>query len=257
MKKIKTVILCGGIGYRLKEETDFKPKPMIEIGGKPILWHIMKSYSHWGFGDFIIALGYKGNLIKDYFVSKKYYDADFTLNAKTGRILHHKGNGVDNLHITFVDTGLESLTGERVRRVAKYIDSDYFMLTYGDGLSNINIKHLVSFARSKKTIGTVSGVYPTMKYGGLTFNKDGMATAFEKRARVKQIINGGFMVFKKKVFDLIKPNSMIEDVFEDLIGQKQLSVYDHKGFFHSMDTYQDVSELNDLWNKSPAWKVWD
>ena len=255
MSKIKTVILCGGIGYRLKEETEFKPKPMIEIGGKPILWHIMKIYSHWGFNDFIIALGYKGNLIKDYFVNKKYYDGDFTLNSIGHKIKHHHKNLDDKFKITFVDTGLESLTGERVRRVKKYIDGEHFMVTYGDGLANINIRDLFNYHKNKKAIGTVTGVFPMLKYGGLEGDK-GLVTSFEKKAKIKHLINGGFMVFKKKVFDFIKPDSMIEDVFYPLIEKKRLALYKFEGFFHAMDTYQDMEDFTLMWANDPAWRIW-
>lgn len=255
MKDIKTVILCGGRGYRLKEETEFIPKPMIEIGGQPILWHIMKIYAHFGYHDFIIALGYKGNLIKDYFVNKKYYDGDFTLNSAIGRVKHHRREVVDKFNITFVDTGLESLTGERVRRVQRYINDDHFMVTYGDGLADIDINKLVKFHRQMKTIGTVTGVNPMLKYGGLD-EKGGYAVGYEKKAKIRHLINGGFMVFKKNVFKYIRPNSMIEDAFDDLIDKKQLSCYLHKGFFHAMDTYQDVIDIDNMWTETPAWKVW-
>lgn len=252
---IPTVILCGGIGYRLKEETEFKPKPMIEIGGRPILWHIMKIYSHFGFRDFVIALGYKGNLIKDYFMNKKYYDGDFTLDSGRGRVKHHRRDNRDNFRITFVDTGAESLTGERVRRVERYIDGEYFMVTYGDGLADINIKNLVKFHKNKKTIGAVTGVYPMLKYGSLD-EKDSYVVDFEKKAKIRHLINGGFMVFKKSVFKYIGQDSMIEDIFEPLIEKKQLACYLHKGFFHAMDTNQDVADLNEMWNDNPAWKIW-
>lgn len=257
MNNIQTVILCGGIGYRLKEETEFKPKPMIEIGGKPILWHIMKIYCHFGFQDFIIALGYKGNLIKDYFINKKYYDGDFSLNTLNNKVKYHAKDNFDRLRITFVDTDLESLTGERVRRIKKHIDSNYFMVTYGDGLADINIADLIKFHKNKRTIATVTGVYPMLKYGGLNIDKEQVATKFEKKAKIKHLINGGFMVFKKKIFDLIEPDSMVEDVFDSLIKRRQLAVYEHKGFFHAMDTYQDVQDLNLMWRENPAWKIWD
>ena len=256
MKKIKTVILCGGIGYRLREETEFKPKPMVEVGGKPILWHIMKIYSHFGFNDFVIALGYKGNIIKDYFINNKYYDGDFTLNTKTHKIIHHPKETGDNFRITFVDTGLESLTGERVRRVKKYINEELFMVTYGDGLANINLLNLLRFHKAQKTIGTITGVFPHLRFGGVETEKNGLAKEFLKRAKIKQLINGGFMVFKKKAFDFIKKDSMIEDVFDTLINQRQLSLFEHKGFFHAMDTYQDMQDLNNLWREKPAWKIW-
>lgn len=254
---IQTIILCGGIGYRLKEETEFKPKPMVEVGGKPILWHIMKIYSHWGFNNFIIALGYKGNIIKDYFVNQKYYDGDFTLNTYNHKFKHYKPDNRERFKITFVDTGVESLTGERVRRVKKYVNSDYFMVTYGDGVTDMNIADLLKFHKSKKKLGTVSGVYPMLKYGGFKTDNKNVVSGFEKKARVRQTINGGFMVFKKKIFNYIKPGSMIEDVYNPLIEKGQLSLYEHKGFFHAMDTYQDVQDLNQMWNENPAWKIWD
>ena len=257
MSKIQAVILCGGIGYRLKEETEFKPKPMVEIGGKPILWHIMKIYSHFGFNDFVIALGYKGNLIKDYFTNKKFYDGDFTLNTSSHKIKHHRRKSNDNFKITFVDTGLESLTGDRVRRIKKYIKEKYFMLTYGDGLADINVKNLVKFHKTHGKVGTVSGVCPILKFGGFELlQNSGIISSFEKKAKIRHLINGGFMVFKNNVFDYIKPNSMIEDAFPKLIEKKQLMLYKHPGFFHAMDTYQDMQDLNNLWTEDPAWKIW-
>ena len=257
MNKIKTVILCGGIGYRLKEETEFKPKPMVEIGGKPILWHIMKIYAHYGFSDFVIALGYKGNIIKDYFVNNKFYRGDFLLNTKSHKVTFYKNKSSENFNITFVDTGLESLTGERVRRLQKYIDSDNFMVTYGDGLADINITKLLKFHKNNSTIATVTAVNPILKYGGFEIGKKDLATEFNKKAIVKQFINGGFMVFKRKIFDYISKESMIEDAFSELIEKKQLALHKHKGFFHAMDTYQDMQELNVMWNENPGWKVWD
>jgi len=256
MKNIKVIILCGGIGYRLKEETEFKPKPMVEISGRPILWHIMKIYEHWGFSDFIIALGYKGNLIKDYFVNKKYYDNDFTLQTNINKIKRLDNQLGDKLNITFVDTGLESSTGERVRRVRKYADGDNFMVTYGDGLADINLIKLVKFHLKNNKTGTITGVYPHLRYGGLEINKKGLITKFEKKARIKQVINGGFMIFKKEVFNFIKPDTVIEDVYFPLIKNRQLVLYEHKGFFQSMDTYQDMQDLNEMWQHNPAWKIW-
>lgn len=256
IKRLKVVILCGGQGYRLKEETEFKPKPMVEIGGKPILWHIMKIYEYWGFSDFIIALGYKGDLIKNYFVNKKYYDSDFTLYTDTNKIKRLDKQLEDKLNITFVDTGLESSTGERVRRVRKYITEDHFMVTYGDGLADINIKKLIKFHLENKKMGTVTGVYPHLRYGGLDKNKKSLVVEFEKKAKVRQLINGGFMVFKKEVLGLIKPNSVIEDVYSPLIKKGQLILFEHKGFFQSMDTYQDMQDLNKMWQQNPAWKIW-
>lgn len=256
MKKIKIIILCGGTGYRLKEETEFKPKPLIKIGGKPILWHIMKIYAHFGFYDFIIALGYKGDLIKDYFINKKYYDNDFSLNTQTHKTKHINRQPPDKFRITFVNTGRESLTGERIRKVEEYITEKHFMVTYGDGLANINIINLLKYHNNKKTIGTITGVNPYLKYGGVTMNKNGLVSSFEKKVKIKQLINGGFMVFNKKAFEYIKPDTMIEDMFNPLIKRGQLALYEHKGFFHAMDTYQDMQDLNTMWKENPAWKIW-
>lgn len=251
------MILCGGIGYRLKEETEFRPKPMVEVGGKPILWHILKIYSHFGFNNFIIALGYKGNLIKDYFVNQKYYDHDFTVDTSTRKLFHNSNTRLrDKMRITFVDTGIDSLTGERVRRIKKYIDSDTFMVTYGDGVADINIKSLVQFHKSKQVISTVTGVYPKLRYGGFDTDKNGLASNFETKAIIRHTINGGFMVFNKRVFDYIKPDSMIEEIYDPLVKKKQVAIFSHKGFWHAMDTIQDMNELNDMWKANPAWKVW-
>ena len=189
-------------------------------------------------------------------MNKKYYDGDFTLDFGRGKLKHHSSDNRDNFRITFVDTGAESLTGERIRRVQKYINGDYFMVTYGDGLADINIKDLVNFHKSKKTMATVTGVYPMLKYGGLD-EKNGYAVGFERKAKIRHLINGGFMVFKKGVLKYIQPNSMIEEVFDPLIDKKQLSCFLHKGFFHAMDTYQDMQDLNDMWRQNPAWKIWD
>lgn len=252
---MKTVVLCGGRGYRLKEETEFIPKPMIEIGGQPILWHIMNIYSHYGFRDFIIALGYKGNVIKDYFANKKYYDGDFFLDTKTKRIKHFY-KPIDNFRVTLVDTGLESLTGERIRRIKKYIDSENFMVTYGDGVSNVDIKKLYKYHKLKKPIATVTGINPFLRYGGMDVGPKGYAVNFERKAKVRQTINGGFMVFNRKIFDYIKSDSMIEEVFEPLIAKRKVAVYKHEGFWQAMDTYQDMDELNALFRDSAPWKVW-
>lgn len=256
-ERIKVVILCGGRGYRLKEETEFKPKPMVEVGGQPILWHIMNIYSYFGFNDFIIALGYKGNVIKDYFANKKYYDGDFMINSRTNKVKHYGLRPKKDFKVTLVDTGLESLTGERVRRIKNYIDNKNFMVTYGDGLSNVNIRDLYKFHLSKKVIATITGVHPYLRFGGIISNGSSIVSTYQKRVEVQEIINGGFMVFSKKIFDYISPNSMIEDVFPKLVGKKKLAVFKHSDFWRSMDTVQDMEELNTIWENHPKWKVWD
>lgn len=258
---MKVVILCGGIGYRLKEETEFKPKPMVEIGGKPILWHIMKIYAHFGYNDFIIALGYKGDYIRDYFLKQKYFADNFTIHTKSGYTKLHKDkaeNKKDDFRITFVDTGQETLPGERILRIRNFIHEDDkdFMVTYGDGVSDINIKELAKFHKKQGTIGTVTGVHPRSKYGLLTIDEHNIAQKFSEKPVLTEWINGGFMVFKREFFSYLKEGEFEHPAIKRLTQKKQLSVYTHNGFWHSMDTYPDVDNLNKLWNEDPKWKVW-
>jgi len=260
---MKIIILCGGIGYRLKEETEFKPKPMVQIGSKPILWHIMKIYSHYGFNEFIIALGYKGEYIKDYFLNQKYFTHDFTLHTKIGTTRIHKNNAtgkaMDDFKITFVDTGQETQPGERILLVKDYIpkDDDMFMLTYGDGVANIDINSLVAFHKKQGTIGTITGVYPKSKYGLVSTTKENVVTRFVEKPVLKDWTNGGFMVFKREFFNYIRKGELEHPALERLIKERQLSLYTHNGFWHCMDTYSDVENLNKLWQTSPHWKIWN
>lgn len=229
---MKTIILCGGRGYRLKEETEFKPKPMVHIGNKPILWHIMKIYAHHGYKDFVLALGYKGNQIKDYFWRQ------------------------DDFKITFADTGLETPHGERVLMLKKYINDDFFMVTYGDGVADIDINKLVDFHKKKGTIATISGVHITSRWGLVKTDKNDFITEFEQKQLMAEHVNGGFMVFKKAFFDVLKEGEMIEKALARLISQKQIALYKHEGFWFGMDTYKDFKFLNKLWKEDPKWKIW-
>lgn len=258
---MKTIILCGGIGYRLKEETEFKPKPMVLIGGKPILWHIMKIYSHYGFNEFIIALGYKGDYIKQYFINQKHYSHNFTLHTKSGytKLYRDTSNkSLDDFKITFVDAGQDTLPGERILRCKEFIpQSDgNFMVTYGDGVSNVNIKEIVNFHKKQNTIGTILGVHPRSKFGLLRINRKKHAHKFIEKPVLKEWVNGGFMVFKQEVFQYIKKGEMEHGALKRLIRKKQLSIYIYDGFWHCMDTYNDVDMLNNIWKNNPAWKVW-
>lgn len=255
---MKTVILCGGIGYRLKEETEFKPKPMVSIGGKPILWHIMKIYEHYGYNEFIIALGYKGDYIKDYFINQEYFLHDLTIDTQTGKskILRSSKRRHDNFKITFVDTGVETLTAERLLRVKKHIDSDRFMVTYGDGVGSIDIKKLDKYHQKKGVIGVITGVHPESKWGLVVADDNNIIREFRQKPLLKEFVNGGFMVFKKEFLKYLRPREMIETTLERLARDKQLAVYYHEGFWLAMDTYQDVEELNEQWKKNPPWKVW-
>lgn len=257
---MKTVILCGGLGYRLKEETEFKPKPMVNIGGKPILWHIMKIYTHYGFNDFIIALGYKGNYIKEYFLNQKYFANDFSIDTQTGdtKVFRGKNKKLDDFRITFVDTGEETLPGERILRVKDYIpeSDESFMVTYGDGVSNLNINEVVDFHNKTKKIGTITGVHPRSKFGLLKLNEANIIEEFVEKPVLNEWVNGGFMVFKKEFFSYLREGEMEHEALKRLVTQRELALYTHNGFWHAMDTYSDVQTLNALWSENPEWKVW-
>ncbi len=262
---MKVVILCGGEGTRMKEETEFKPKPLVEVGGKPIIWHIMKIYAHYGYNEFILTLGYKGNMIKDYFLNWRTFVNDFTLNTKDNNIDFHN-NGHDDFKITFVDTGLKSLTGERVRRIKDFIDGDEFLLTYGDGVGDINIPDLIDFHRKQGTIGTISGVRPPTRFGMITDHKQSHKILSFKQTKIGDstseddrhdfLINGGFMVFKKEFIDHIPEGGMVEEAFIPLVEKGEVSLYPHEGKWKAMDTYKEVEEMNEYWHKDPFWKVW-
>lgn len=259
---MKTIILCGGIGYRLKEETEFKPKPMVAIGGKPILWHIMKIYAHYGYHEFIIALGYKGDYIKEYFLNQKYFTHDFTLSTKSGKTTIHRYNKenstIDDFVITFVDTGQETLPGERILLASEYIPKtdDEFMVTYGDGVGDIDIRKLLRFHKEQKTLATLTGVRPRSKYGLVRVDDKNKVTDFLEKPVLRQWVNGGFMVFNKKSLHYFRKNEFEHTAIKRLAKENQLSLYAHDGFWHSMDTYADVENLNAYWYAQPEWKVW-
>lgn len=260
---MKTIILCGGTGTRMREETEFKPKPLVDVGGKPILWHIMKIYAHYGYNDFILALGYKGNMIKEFFLNWRSFTSDFTLDTRTHDIEFHN-NECDEFKVTCAETGLSSLTGERIRRLKKYIgeDSD-FMVTYGDGVADININELIEFHKKQNTLVTITGVRPGTRFGYLNIDYSSHKAVDFYQHKVtaetetsKDYINGGFMVMKREALDLIAEGSMIESIFHPLAEKGQVSVYVHSGKWKCMDTYKEVEEMNELWANEPFWKVW-
>lgn len=253
----KVVILCGGMGTRLREETTFKPKPLVEIGGKPILWHIMKIYSHFGYNDFVLCLGYKGDMIKNYFLNFEKHENDFTLNMKTQEIDFHNGNSVD-WRITFAETGDTTYTGGRIKRIEKYIEEDLFLATYGDGVADIDIAALLKHHKSKKKIATLTALHPRSKFGLLDIDKHNTVTYFKEKPIMKDWVSGGFFVFDKEFFNYLDDNCILErDPMEKLVEKQQLSLFHHPGFWGSMDTYKDVEFLRDLWKKEQKWKVWN
>ena len=258
---MKTIILCGGVGTRLKEETEFKPKPMVYVGDNPIIWHIMKIYAYYGYNEFILALGYKADYIKDFFLNQKAFTSDFTLNTTNHKAKFYLNDldRIDNFKITFVDTGLETLPGERILRCQKYIpETDkYFMVTYGDGVADIHIDELVKFHRNQKTIGTITGVHPRSKYGLARLNDNNLIESFVEKPVLDDWVNGGFMIFDKKFFDYIKPGETEHPALIHLAREKQLSLFKHDGFWYAMDTYKEVEELKKLWSGGNApWKIW-
>ena len=256
-QKIQTIILCGGMGTRLREETEFKPKPMVEIGDKPILWHIMKIYSYYGYQNFVLALGYKGNQIKDYFLKQKYYFSDFSLNLVEGKVSNFFKNGQeDNFNIIFGETGIETPHGERILKLKRHISEDIFMVTYGDGVADIDIDKLIEFHKSHGKIATITGVHPSSRWGLVNSDENNIVTEFAQKPMLYDYVNGGFMVFNKEFFNYLKEGDMIEDALSRLIPEKQLALYKHEGFWFGMDTYKDFITLNELWEKDPKWKIW-
>jgi glucose-1-phosphate cytidylyltransferase len=256
---MRVVILCGGMGTRMKGETEFRPKPLVEIGGRPILWHIMKIYSHFGFNDFVLALGYKGNMIKDYFVNYEWMCNNFTLNLRSRDRNFHYECKPEDWNITFVDTGLETNTGGRIKKLEKYIQEEEFMLTYGDGVADINIKELLSFHKSRNLIATLTGVHPLSSYGVLEVEDGATVRGFREKPRLDGWINAGFFVFKKRILDYLDDNVILEkEPMERLAADRQLAIFFHHGFWKSMDTHKDQKLLNKMWdeNNSPPWKIW-
>ncbi len=252
------MILAGGFGTRLREETEFRPKPMVPIGGKPILWHIMKIYAHYGFRRFIICLGYKGELIKDYFLKYHLQGIDFTLHTKTDLVVEHQSNDED-WEITLADTGLECLTGGRIARAARYVDTDTFLLTYGDGLSNVNISQLLSFHESHKKLITLTGIQPTSRFGYLDVNGDQVVSFSEKKRLNDEWINGGFFVINKEFLPYVSndTNCIFEQQpLRSAAQDGQLMMYKHQGFWQCMDTLREHEQLEELWKTSAPWKVW-
>lgn len=253
---MKTVILCGGLGTRLREETEFRPKPMIVVGGKPILWHIMRHYSSYGFKDFVLCLGYKGDAIKNYFLEYDLLYSDFTVRLGTKEILRHSVfHDESDWQVTLAETGLQTMTGGRVKRIEKYIDGETFMLTYGDGVANIDIHELLKFHKKRGKIATVTAVRPIARFGELSVNGD-LAGSFREKPQLHSgWINGGFFVFQKGVFDYLDEDCVLErEPMERLAREGQLAVYKHTGYWRCMDTYRDLEALTQEWESGhPGW----
>jgi len=255
---MKTIILAGGLGTRLSEETEIRPKPMVEIGGRPILWHIMKIYSHYGFDDFILALGYKADYIKKYFLEYVRYSGNITVSIKNGdsKIIQREQ---DEWTIHLEETGLDTMTGGRIKSLAYWVKDEPFMVTYGDGVSDINIPELIKFHKKMGKLATITAVRPPARYGGL-FMDNGIVKKFTEKPQTGEgWINGGFIVFEPQVLDMIKglKSSLESELLEELSAMGQLAAYSHDGFWQCMDTLRDIKYLESLWIAGNApWKIW-
>ena len=256
---MKAVILAGGFGTRISEETQLKPKPLIEIGGMPLLWHIMKTYSHYGINDFVICCGYKGYMIKEYFANYSLHKSNITFDLNKNKIETHSTE-VEPWRITLVDTGLNTMTGGRLKKVKKFLDDETFCFTYGDGLSNVNVKNLIDFHKNQKTIATVTGVRPPGRFGAMSILNDKVTKFQEKPEGDGDWINGGFFILEPNVFDYINNDKTIweREPLEKLSRENQLAAFLHPDFWQPVDTLRDKNKLEELWNsENPPWKVWN
>jgi len=256
---LPVVILAGGLGTRVREETEYRPKPLVKIGHQPILWHIMKLYSHHGFKNFIICLGYKGEMIREYFYHYQLNTGDVLvdLEDESLRPLRGHADAVD-WKVILADTGANTMTGGRIRRIKDYVGSDDFLVTYGDGVADVNVPALLKAHRQAGTVATLTGVQPSSRFGELT-TEGNLVTQFREKLPVDEWINGGFFVFRKEVFDYLEGDATVleQSPLKTLAAKRQLSVYRHSGFWQCMDTYREVELLNGLWASGRApWKVW-
>ena len=251
---MKVVIFCGGKGTRLREETIIKPKPMVEIGGKPVLWHVMNIYAKYGFKDFVLPLGYKGEVIKQYFYNYYSSNTDFTVDLSNGNIVAHNSHKED-WKITLCDTGQETLKGGRLKRVAQFLNEDRFMLTYGDGVADININNLLEFHKKSKTIGTFTGYRMPSRFGTVRTDENGKINSWEEKPVLDEYINCGFFVFERAILDYLTEDESCDLEKEPLMklaSEGQLSMYRHEGQWQCMDTLRDSIKLNELWNAGQA-----
>jgi glucose-1-phosphate cytidylyltransferase len=257
---MKVVVLCGGLGTRLREETEFRPKPMVEIGGRPILWHIMKLYASAGYREFVLCLGYRGNMIKEYFLNYEAMNNDFTIClGRDSRIQYNNLHTEQDFKVTLADTGASTMTGGRVKRIQQYIDGETFMLTYGDGVSNVDINQLLAFHKSHGKLATVTAVVPSSRFGIVDTSQDGRVLQFVEKPKSENRASAGYFVFQREIFNYLSGDDCIleREPLERLAAEGQLMAWEHDGFFYAMDTYREYEYLNDLWQKNQApWKIW-
>jgi glucose-1-phosphate cytidylyltransferase len=259
---MKVVILCGGQGTRLREETEYRPKPLVDVGGRPILWHIMKLYAHHGFRDFITCLGYRGNMIKEYFLNYEAMNNDFTMClGRLHQVAYHGAHHEQDFRVTLADTGQDTMTGGRILRVARHIDDDEdtFMVTYGDGVADVDVRKLLAFHRKHGRLATVTTMAPVSRYGILDVGEDGSVAEFNEKPQLEGWASAGYFVFNRRVLDYLDGDQCVleREPLARLAAEGQLMAYQHRGFFFAMDTYREYKALNDLWASGQApWKVW-
>ena len=257
---MKAMILCGGQGTRMREETEYRPKPLVEIGGRPILWHIMKIYAHYGIRDFVFCLGYRGSMIKEYFLQYEAINNDFTIPlGDAGQIEFHDAHSEQGIRVTLADTGLYSMTGGRVLKASRYINDDTFLLTYGDGVADINIAELIEFHHSHGKLATLTAMRPSSRFGLLELSDTGSVQRFVEKPQTDDWASAGFFVLNRRVFDYLDgPECVFEQKpLERLAAEGQLMAYQHNGHFFAMDTYREYQQLNRIWDEGNApWKVW-
>ena len=256
---MEVIILCGGKGTRLREETEFKPKPMVEIGGRPIIWHIMKLYSYYGFKDFILCCGYKQQVIKEYFLNYRFMNSDVTIGLGRGGKTTFQNSHDEDWTVTLADTGLETKKGARIRKVEQYITGDRFMVTYGDGVSNVNIHQLIRYHESQATLATFTGVHPISRFATVDRDSKGKIVDWNEKKKLEGYMNAGFFVLERAVLDYIQGDvELEEEPMKQLAREGNLAMYQHDGFWQCMDTYRDYLFLEGLWkNEDAPWKLWE
>ena len=255
---MKVVIFCGGQGTRLREETEYRPKPMVEIGGRPILWHIMKGYAACGFNEFVLCLGYKQEYIRQFFLNYEFMNNDFTIHLNSKEEPRQHGQHAEDWTVTLVDTGFDTPKGARLRKVRRYIGQETFMVTYGDGVADVDLKALLAWHRKKGKIATFTGVHPVSRFATVNVDRRGRVSGWKEKRKIEEYVNAGFFVFEPSVFNYLGKNEELEEgPMEALTRKGQVSMYPHEGFWQCMDTYRDHQLLEAIWKKGEApWKTW-
>jgi glucose-1-phosphate cytidylyltransferase len=257
---VKAVILAGGLGTRLREETEYRPKPMVEVGGRPIIWHIMKLLAHHGIVDFVVCAGYRGDVIRDYFLNYEARTNDFTVHLGVRDSIEYHGRHPEaDWKVTVAETGAETMTGGRVKRIERYLGGERCLVTYGDGLADVDVSRLVAFHENHGKLATVTTVRPLSRFGVMDLASDGSVQQFREKPLTDDYVNAGFFIFEPGVFDYIGAESVLEQQpLEELAGAGELMAYRHEGFWQPMDTYREYAMLNQMWSSDDApWKVWE